>query len=162
MPTKLWLWLCETAATEKLKLWHLLVGGVLTSIISIGGSYWVTQHASYQAILADRSKDLVQASADFENRVRDLLISGDTFERLSRDQYAQLNGNIEIQIAALNKLTPVLSSDKQKQLAIDYQETLVDIRDVLDDGLKPENTRKFGMDAILLTKRRARLLESLS
>jgi hypothetical protein len=147
--------------SPEVKLWHMIVGFVVTIVVTTGIQYWVTLDGRHDSTITSRSQDLIAASADFENKVHDYLSSGHTLETLTREDLANLSSNVDAQIQALNKLRPVLDNSST-QIADDYQMALVDFRDTIEGGvITVETTRKFGENAVLITQTRNRLLSSL-
>jgi hypothetical protein len=142
----------------ELRLWHIIVGFAASTAISWLHTGWDQQ----RDLIVERSDELVAASSQFENNVNALVTSGSTFEELSPAKLALLYGNVEAQISALNKIRPILTGTEEQKLAEEYAVLLISVRNLLDDGLQPSETRDFGIAAQSLVSTRDRLLGHLS
>jgi hypothetical protein len=146
----------------ELRLWHMIVAAVVTMLVTTGVPIVVHWSDNYATMLQERSQELVEVSSDFENSVNRLVNSGPTLDSLDPAQLAALQLNIESQIRALNKISPVLREQEQRSLADEYALTLVNVRQMLQDGLRPDETGAFGVAAQELVLTRNKFLKGLS
>ncbi|TGS69175.1 hypothetical protein EN844_09935 [Mesorhizobium sp. M3A.F.Ca.ET.201.01.1.1] len=135
----------------ELKLWHMIVAASFSTAITTGVPLWVAHVDKKADQISERSKQLSDTASEFENNVNRVVRSGATFDALKPDVLAALSLNVEQQIKFLNQIRPVLTDDKQKQLADRYARTLIEVRNMLQDGLNAGNTVKFGIAAQELT-----------
>jgi hypothetical protein len=136
----------------------MIVAAVITTVVPVVVSHWDKKSEQ----ISERSNELNEVASDFENNVNKLLTSGVSFDSLQPEQLAALSLNVEQQIRSLNKIRPVLVNNRQKSLADEYATILVDVRNMLQDGLNAENTVKFGIAAQRLTITRDQFIAGTS
>lgn len=146
----------------ELKLWHMALAAIFTAGVSTGVPLLVAHWDKKADQISERSKQLSDTSSEFENSVNRVVRSGKTFEALKPDVLAGLSLNVEQQIKYLNQIRPVLTDDKQKQLADRYATILIEVRNMLQDGLNADNTVKFGIAAQELTVTRDQFIAGTS
>lgn len=153
----LWKRIWDGLQGTELRLWHMLVVGVFSAAVPILVSYYEKR----SELVVERSQELVEVSSEFENNVNRLVQSGETLGTLKPELLAALLLNVESQISALNRIRPVISSS-EAPLAEQYARTLVEVRDMLQDGISPDEVRRFGIAAQKLVSTRDKLLAQLT
>lgn len=146
----------------ELRLWHMIVAAIFTTVVTTGAPIVVAHWDKKSDQISERSNELNEVASDFENNVNKLVNSGVSFDALKPEQVASLSLNVEQQIRSLNRIRPVLVNQRQKDLADEYATILVDVRNMLQDGLNAENTVRFGLAAQKLTLTRDQFVAGTS